>query len=368
VVRPQYVTASSTWYTYHMRFKKLQQIAFLSLLFLVSVVFLWVIHDYVMPIFWAIVLGILFIPVHNKLLPYVKFPSVSSLLTITLILTIIFVPLFFVGGLVFKESLAMYQQISNASTGGDVTVDLFDRFGEALTYLERFGVSEVEAKEKIIEYTGVATSWLTSQAVSFGGKTFTIALQFFLMIYILFFLFKDGARIKKRLIEILPLGDRREKKLFAKFTSTTRAVVKGTLVVGVIQGIIGTILFTIAGIQGAVLWGVLMTILSVVPAVGAIIVWLPAAVILLVTGSVWQGILILVGGALIISLIDNILRPLLVGKDTKMPDVFILISTLGGLSLFGITGFVIGPVIAGFFIAMWEMFEEEYHDDLRLLG
>jgi len=352
-----------------MKFKNLQQGLFFGLLALISIAFLWVVNDYIMPIFWAIVFSIIFIPLYNKLLPHLKYPSLSSAITLLLILLLIFVPLLFVGSLVIKESVTIYQQVSTTTVEGEiVSVGIFDKFENVSAYLERFGISETETKEKAISYASAATGWLTNQAVSLGSKTFTLTLQFFLMLYVLFFLLRDGERIKKRLIEILPLGDRREKKLFAKFTSTTRAVIKGTLVVGIIQGAVGALLFSIAGIKGAILWGVLMTILSVVPAVGAVFVWLPAGIFLLLTGSIWQGILILVAGALIISLIDNILRPILVGKDTKMPDVVILISTLGGLSLFGIAGFVIGPIIAGFFISMWEMFEEEYHTDLLLHG
>ncbi len=351
-----------------MRFKKLQQTMFLGLLVFISVAFLYVINDFIMPIFWAVVLAIIFIPLHRRLVAVVKLPALSSALTMIIILLITILPLFIVGSLVLKESVSLYQHISAADSQGNVTVDLFDTFGQAATYLERFGVSETEARERMTAYAGAATNWLTNQAVALGSKTFSITLQFFLMLYVLFFMLKDGAKIKKRLIEILPLGDRREKKLFAKFTSTTRAVVKGTLIVGIVQGAIGAVLFSIAGINGAILWGVLMTIVSVVPAVGTVVVWLPAGLLLLFTGSVWQGMLILIGGALIISLIDNILRPILVGKDTKMPDVLVLVSTLGGLSVFGITGFVIGPIVAGFFMSMWEMFEEEYHTDLLLRG
>lgn len=347
----------------------MQQMIFLGFLALISIAFLWVINDYLMPIFWAIVFAIIFFPVHTRLLPHLKYPSLSSATTVLFIILLIFVPLFFVGSLVVKESLTIYQQIAVANNSdGVATVDLFTQFGEATKYLERFGISELEVKEKTITYASVATNWLSNQAISFGGKTFTFTLQFFLMLYLLFFFIRDGRKIEKRLIEILPLGDRREKRLFAKFTSTTRAVIKGTLVVGIVQGVIGGILFSIVGIKAAILWGVLMTILAVVPAVGAVIIWLPASIILLLTGNIWQGILIFVVGALVISLIDNILRPILVGKDTKMPDVLILISTLGGLSVFGITGFVIGPVVAGFFIAMWNMFEEEYRSDLQLHG
>lgn len=351
-----------------MNFRKLQQYFFFALLAIVSVAFLYIIHDYLMPVFWAVVFAILFLPLQKRVVKLVKFPSLASALSLILILIVIFLPLTVIGSLVFKESLTLYQQISVTNPDGTVTVDLFERFGESLTFFEQFGFSETEAKERLVSYASAATEWLSSQVLSFGSKTFVITLQFFIMLYLLFFFLRDGARIKKRLMEILPLGDKREARLIAKFASTTRAVVKGTLIVGVVQGAIGGLLFSIAGIKGAVLWGVFMTVLSVIPALGTVIVWLPAGLILLATGSIWQGMLILIGGALIVSLIDNILRPILVGRDTKMPDAIILISTLGGLSVFGLTGFVIGPIMAGFFIVLWNMFEEEYHDDLLATG
>lgn len=351
-----------------MQFKRIQQSFFFGLLALVSLAFLWIIHGFLMPIFWAIVFAILFNPLHQKWLSATKqSPNFSSFLTIATILLIVFVPLSIVGSLVLKESVDFYQQISLANTEG-VQIDFLERTAVVSNYLESFGVEEVEFREKVATFAGQASKWLTAQAVVFGQSTFAVIVQFFVMLYILFFMLRDGPAIEKWLIHILPLGDRKERRLFARFTSTTRAVIKGTLVIGIIQGTIGGILFWIAGIKGAVLWAVLMTLLSVVPAVGPGLVWLPAGIILILTGSLWQGILILVGGGLIISLIDNILRPHLVGKDTQMPDTFILISTLGGLSIFGITGFVIGPIVAGFFIAMWHMFEEQYRRELELHG
>jgi predicted PurR-regulated permease PerM len=158
----------------------------------------------------------------------------------------------------------------------------------------------------------------------------------------------------------LPLGDDRERELFSKFAGVSRATLKGTLVIGVVQGFIGGLLFWITGINAPVFWGTIMTVFSIIPAVGTGIVWLPAAIILLVNGSIWQGIVLLVGGGVVISLVDNILRPILVGMDTKMPDALILLSTIGGLSMFGITGIVIGPIIAAFFLVVWEIFEQDY--------
>ena len=351
-----------------MEFNRIKQSFFFGLLALVSLAFLYIIHGFLMPIFWAIVFAILFNPVQQKWLSITKKRAgFSSFLTIITILLIVFIPLSIVGSLVLKESVDFYQQLSTTNTEG-VQIDFFDKIAVVSRYLEDFGVEEAEFKERITAFGGQASSWLASQAVVFGQNTFSVIGQLFVMMYILFFMLRDGPSMEKWLIHILPLGDRKERRLFARFVSTTRAVIKGTFVIGIIQGAIGGILFWIAGIKGAVLWAVLMTLLSVIPAVGPALVWFPTGILLLFTGSIWQGILILVGGGLVISLIDNILRPRLIGKDTQMPDTFILISTLGGLSIFGITGFVIGPIIAGFFIAMWHMFEEQYRRELELHG
>jgi predicted PurR-regulated permease PerM len=137
---------------------------------------------------------------------------------------------------------------------------------------------------------------------------------------------------------------------------------KGTLVVGFVQGLIGGIMFAAFGIGAPVLWGVVMALLSIIPAVGPAVVWLPAAIILIANGNVWQGVAMIVIGSLVIGLADNLLRPLLVGRDTRLPDYLILLSTLGGLTAFGISGVVIGPIIAAFFLSVWEMAEQEYAD------
>jgi predicted PurR-regulated permease PerM len=132
-------------------------------------------------------------------------------------------------------------------------------------------------------------------------------------------------------------------------------MIKGNILVAALQGALGGIIFWLLGIHAPVLWGVVMALLSLLPAVGAALVWLPVAIYFLATGSVWQGVLLIGYGALVISLVDNFLRPFLVGKDTKMPDYLVLISTLGGIAAFGLNGFVIGPVIAAMFIAVWDL-------------
>jgi predicted PurR-regulated permease PerM len=147
--------------------------------------------------------------------------------------------------------------------------------------------------------------------------------------------------------------------MFDKFAEVSRATIKGTMVVGLVQGFLGGLIFSILGIQGAVFWGVVMVILSVLPAVGTGLIWGPAAIFLIVSGEWVNGLILVAFGVLVIGLVDNLLRPILVGRDTKMPDYLILFSTLGGLGLFGITGFVLGPVIAALFLVVWQMYEED---------
>jgi predicted PurR-regulated permease PerM len=180
------------------------------------------------------------------------------------------------------------------------------------------------------------------------------------MLYLLYFFLKDGEQIIETFVRVLPIGDERERLLFSKFAEVSRATIKGTFVVGIIQGTMGGLAFWLLGIDAAVLWGVIMVILSILPAVGSGFVWGPAALILILTGSWIKGIILLIIGILIIGLVDNFLRPILVGRDTKMPDYLILLSTLGGLTLFGISGFIIGPIIASLFLTIWHIFMQDY--------
>jgi predicted PurR-regulated permease PerM len=154
----------------------------------------------------------------------------------------------------------------------------------------------------------------------------------------------------------VPLSADRQRALFAKFAVVVRATVKGNIVVALLQGALGGLIFWLLGIHAPLLWGVLMAFLSLLPAVGAGLVWAPVALYFLATGAVWQGVVLIAYGVLVIGLVDNLLRPILVGKDTKMPDYVVLISTLGGIAVFGLNGFVIGPLIAAMFIAAWDLF------------
>ncbi len=349
------------------KFLTVQNVLFFGLLSFATIVFVWLIQDFIMPIFWAVILAIVFNPVQKKWLTVFKNKTLSSLLSLLTIIVVLFIPLWTVGGLVVQESLQVYNRISNESIESSQT-NLVNKTVIALSYFERYGIQQDTVKEKLTSLVQSTSGWFARQAVVFGQATFSVLISFFLMIYILFFLLRDGPSIGRTISHILPLGDEREQGLFKNFEIIIRSIFKGTLVIAVLQGSIGGVLFWIAGIEGVLLWTVVMMMFSIIPAIGPTIIWFPAGVVLLLTGAVWQGVLVLAGGFIIISLIDNILRPILVGRDAKIPDAIVLISTLGGLTLFGITGFIIGPIIAGFFLSMWKIFEVDYREDLEIQG
>src|SRR5690606_34017439 len=223
--------------------------------------------------------------------------------------------------------------------------------------MTRFGVGDIfSLREKLSAGALQGSKFLASQAVSVGQNTAQFLIGMGVMLYVLFFLLRDGANLARQSRNLIPLSEDHKQNLFRKFATVIRATVKGNIVVAITQGTLGGLMFWFLGIQGSLLWGVMMAFLSLLPAVGAALVWMPVAVYFLVTGAIWQGVVLTLFGVLVIGLVDNVLRPLLVGKDTKIPDYVVLISTLGGLSVFGLNGFVIGPLFAALFIACWDLF------------
>ena len=227
----------------------------------------------------------------------------------------------------------------------------------AIGLLDRSGLTNLEAIQARL--SGAVTSaaqLIGTKALALGQNTFEFVVALFVMLYLLFFLLRDGDVLSRRIREAIPLQSERQRNLAIRFTTVIRATIKGNLVVALVQGALGWLIFLILGVGAPVLLGVLIALLSLLPAVGAPVVWAPIAIYLFAVGHTWQAITLAVFGALVIGSADNILRPMLVGKDTKLPDYVVLISTLGGIAVFGANGFVIGPVIAALFVAVWEIF------------
>ena len=342
--------------------RSLENGSFILLLLIASIAFGWVVQDFLLPVFWAALLASLFFPVQRWLLARLgDRANACALLVLLLVVLIVILPLAFVGAAVTRESAAFYQRVTTGEIDLRAPLEWAQRSLPSVTeLLDRLGVQPDRIPDWLSTAAITASRFIASRALTIGQNAVVLTVQFFLMIYLVFFFVRDGALLVDWLVRVIPIGDVRERRLFAKFAEVSRATLKGTVVVGIVQGALGGATFAALGIRGAVLWGVVMTVLSILPVVGASLVWVPAAVWHFATGQIVPGVVLVVVGVFVIGLVDNLLRPILVGRDTKMPDYLILLATLGGLTAFGVSGFVIGPILAALCLAGWNMFAEEF--------
>jgi len=341
----------------------LQNKVFLLLLTTVSLAFAAILWPFYEAVFWGVALAILFAPLHQRLLK--RMPNnnnLAALATLMLCLFVVILPMSVLGVSLVQEATRTYDRLHS----GQLDIGAyFQQIIAALPawasgILDRLELTNVAALQKKLSLVAVQGSQLVAtRALNIGQNTFQFLVSFGLMLYLLFFLLRDGTKLATRIRNAIPLDQDHKKKLLSNFTMVIRATVKGNIVVAATQGTLGGFIFWALGVQGPVLWGVLMAFLSLLPAIGAGLIWIPVALYFFATGAIWQAVTLTVFCVGVIGLVDNILRPILVGKDTKMPDYVVLISTVGGMALFGLTGFVIGPVIAALFIATWGIFSPE---------
>lgn len=342
---------------------RLEKITFLMMLVLVSLLFVLLLLPFWGAIFWACIIGLIFSPMYHRLLRMGKpKPNLAALASLLFCFVIGIIPSLFVIISFFREGSSLYNRLKS----GDF--DLAGRieqiktaFPRINTFFERFDLDINSIQEQLSDFALTASGYIAQNAISLGQGTLQFFIALGLMLYMAFFMLRDGDKIVELLVRALPLGDEREYLLFSKFAEVVRATVKGNLLVAAVQGMLGGFIFWVLDIHGAFLWGVVMTLLSLIPVIGAGLIWGPVAIYLFAIGDWSQGMILVAFGAVVIGLADNILRPLLVGRDTKLPDYIVLLSTLGGFSLFGINGFVLGPLVAALFIAFWEIFIREFN-------
>ncbi|MCP9337847.1 AI-2E family transporter [Stutzerimonas xanthomarina] len=338
----------------------LEQKVFLALLLTVSIAFGWILFPFYGAVFWAVILAIIFSPLQRRLQRRIgNRPNLTALITLMVCLIVAVLPVILITGLLVQEGSSLYKQIESGELDvGQFVVGAREMLPDSLQQqLQRFGLGDLDQmRERLASGALQGSQFLATKAFSFGQGTFQFLVSFFVMIYLLFFLIRDGRELVAKIRRALPLTDNQKRRLFSKFTRVVRATVKGNIVVAITQGFLGGVIFAILGIPGSLLWGVLMAFLSLLPAIGAGLIWTPVAIYFLLQGMIVQGVILTLYGILVIGLVDNLLRPILVGKDTKMPDYLVLISTLGGLALFGLNGFVIGPLIAALFMSSWALF------------
>ena len=340
----------------------LQRGAFLLLLAIVTIAFGWILVPFAGAVLWGVALAILFTPLYRRLVVKMNgHRNSAALSTLTICLVIVILPLVMIGISLVQEVATVAQRMRSGELNfADYLAQIMGAVPQWLTnLLDRFGLGNVEALiSKVTAALAQGSQLIATQALSIGQNTFDFLVSFFVTLYLLYFVLRDGAALSKTIRESLPMARPHTHFLLNKFTTVVRATIKGNVAVAVVQGAIGGIALWALGVQGPLLWGVLMAFLSLLPAVGAALVWGPVAIWFLATGEIVKGLVLIFVGVFVIGLVDNILRPLLVGKDTQMPDYIVLMSTIGGMAIFGINGFVIGPVIAALFMAAWDLFAQ----------
>jgi predicted PurR-regulated permease PerM len=328
----------------------------------VSLAFVWILLPFYGAILWGAVIALLFAPLNRRLLPRLgQRRTVAALLTMLAALVILVIPFALLTAALAREAAGLYARLRSGEVQpGRFFQGVFDALpGWATNLLDRAGLVDFETlQRRLTAALAQASDFIATQALSIGQNTFQIVVQLFVTLYLAFFLIRDGDRVARAIDRAVPLLPEHKLALLATFTTVIRATVKGNLVVALVQGALGGLAFWFLGVHAALLAAVLMTFLSLLPAVGAGLVWAPVAIWFLVNGAVWQGLALIAWGVLVIGLVDNLLRPILVGRETRMPDYVVLISTLGGLVAFGLNGFVLGPAIAAMFIAVWKLYGE----------
>ena len=331
---------------------------FAGLLVIFTILFGILLQPFWGAIFWACAMAIIFYPLQRRMLrSFGGRSTLAASLTLLIGFIILILPAIAVIFAFVQEGTALYQGIEDEELDPAL---LLERIGNAVPLLpellQRAGVNTSSIREMLSQSAVGVSQWVAQEALTFGRNTFSFFVRLLLMLYLTFFLLRDGQKIVIWLRRAAPLGGERTQLLFDKFVEVTRATIKGNMVVAGVQGGLGGFIFWALGVSAPVVWGVVMAILSLIPAVGAFVVWLPVAIYLYSTGD-WERATILVAfGSIVIGLSDNVLRPRLVGRDTKLPDYMVLFSTLGGLALLGINGFVIGPLLAVLFVTFWNIF------------
>jgi predicted PurR-regulated permease PerM len=340
----------------------LEEGGFLVLVLLVTLAFFWLVLPYFGAVLWGLVAAILFEPVYRRLNDRLGGRrGLAATLTLLLILVIVIAPAIVLGISLIEEASRFYDQLVK---GDDNFVDIFSQLRSALPpwmgdMLARAGLGDFEAAVDLV--TSSLTSGLeriASHALLFGQGALKFLAALGVMLYLTFFLLRDGKELGSRVRSAIPLKPALRDRLVAHFVVVVRATMKGSVVVAILQGIVGGVIFWFLGIEGALLWGLLMALFSLVPAVGTGMIWVPVAIYLFITGRTFEGTVLTGCGLFIIGLIDNLVRPYLVGHDTRMPDFVVLIATLAGIELMGLNGFIVGPMIAALFIAVWTIVTE----------
>ena len=347
-----------------MHASRIQNILFFAIMALVFLLFLFLLRPFFFPIFWAAVISSIMRPLYKLINGKLDRPNLSASVIFVIVAVIIILPGGIVGSLILGESMRMYESLDQDGGNIERIVGSITGLIKNNAYVARLHIDEQLWAEKVSEAARTVANYVFVNLKDLTQNTFIFFIQFSVMLYTLFYFIRDGERFLEKAVRVFSLGEGREKVLYDRFVVTAKTTLKVTLIIGGIQGTLGGLIFWFTGIEGPLMWGLVMIFTAIVPVVGCSIIWAPAGVIMMIMGHMTNGIIILLFGILVISMVDHFLRPVLIGRDAQMHSLLVFLSTLGGLSLFGFSGFVIGPIIASLLLAIWAMYEEFYRGKL----
>ncbi len=331
----------------------------------ISLLFLAMIRQFLVTLLLAAIFAGMAQPLYRRLLRVCRQRRpAASILTLMILTVVVVIPFGMFVGVVTSQAIHIaenaYPWIENQLRQPDT----IDQWIERLPFAERLQPYQDFIVTKVGQAAEAIGAYVVRQLAAAGSKTVTFLFLLFVMLYAMFYFLIDGPRMLDRILYYMPLATEDEDRLMERFASVTRATIKGTLVIGVLQGALGGLGLWVVGIGGAVFWGTVMMVLSIIPGVGTALVWIPAVVYLLSGGHVVEAVGLTTWCVVVVGMVDNVLRPRLVGRDTKMPDIVILVSTLGGIVFFGAVGILIGPIIAALFLTCWELYGTTFKEIL----
>jgi predicted PurR-regulated permease PerM len=335
----------------------------------ISVLFISMIKYFILVILLAGIFSALIYPVFQKIVRLFNGrKAIASLITVILLVLIILLPLTGLFGIITAQAIKVANAVKLLVSDQLAHYDDIKGLVDDLPFQKYIAPYTDDIIKKLGEVVGTISKFLLSSLSSVTVMTANFILLSFIFLYTMFFFLMDGEKVLKKIQYYMPLEDRDEQRLLEKFTSVTRATLKGTAVIGILQGTLAGLAFAAVGIPQAVFWGTIMTVLSIIPGIGSGLVWFPAGLILAARGHYLEAAGLILFCALVVGSLDNLLRPRLVGKDTQMHELLIFFSTMGGLIMFGIIGFIIGPIIAALFVTIWDIYGEVFKDFLPQVG
>ena len=339
----------------------LSKTTLLCLVLAISALFLSMIEQFLMAIFMAGLFSAMVSPLHRRLTAKLRGrESLASIITVLAIVLLVLTPLAVVITLIVAQAISVGQSVTPWVQSFIKEPTTLSTVLEKVPYYQELLPYRDVIVQKAGEMVGTVSTFLIDSLSSFTKVTIDAIFSSVIMLYVMFYFLSMGNLLLEKILYFLPLDDSNEQKLLYRFTSVARATIKGTLIIGLLQGTICGLAFAIAGIQGPVFWGSVMAVMSIIPAFGTAIIWLPALVILALTGDFFGVAVLAVLCGAVAGNLDNLLRPRLVGKDTEMHDLFVLFGTLGGISMFGLLGIILGPIVAALFITIWEIYGEAF--------